>query len=79
MADWALKPFRAGIEEGGYVEGRNLTVIRRSARKPIRTPTGAGGGACEEPGLGHFCDRITGPGAGGETGHVNNSDRLCLW
>src|SRR5260370_40907460 len=31
MADWAIKPFRTGIEEGGYVEGRNLTVIRRSA------------------------------------------------
>jgi putative ABC transport system substrate-binding protein len=31
MADWAIGPFRAGLEEGGYVEGRNLTVIRRSA------------------------------------------------
>jgi putative ABC transport system substrate-binding protein len=31
MADWAIKPFRAGLEEGGYFEGRNLTVIRRSA------------------------------------------------
>jgi putative ABC transport system substrate-binding protein len=31
MADWAIGPFRAGLEEGGYVEGGNLTVIRRSA------------------------------------------------
>ena len=31
MANWAIGPFRAGLEEGGYVEGRNLTVIRRSA------------------------------------------------
>jgi putative ABC transport system substrate-binding protein len=32
MADWATERFRAGLEEGGgYVEGRNLTVIRRSA------------------------------------------------
>ena len=31
MADWAMKPFRAGLEEVGYAEGRNLTVIRRSA------------------------------------------------
>ena len=31
LADWAIGPFRAGLEEGGYVEGRNLTVIRRSA------------------------------------------------
>jgi putative ABC transport system substrate-binding protein len=31
MADWAIKSFRAGLEEGGYVEGRNLAVIYRSA------------------------------------------------
>jgi hypothetical protein len=31
MADWAINSFRAGLEEGGYVEGRNLTVIYRSA------------------------------------------------
>lgn len=31
MADWAIKSFRAGLDEGGYVEGRNLTIIYRSA------------------------------------------------
>jgi putative ABC transport system substrate-binding protein len=31
MADWAIKPFRASLAEGGFVEGRNLTVIYRSA------------------------------------------------
>jgi putative ABC transport system substrate-binding protein len=31
LADWAIKPFREGLEQGGYVEGRNLTIIRRSA------------------------------------------------
>jgi putative ABC transport system substrate-binding protein len=31
MADWAIKPFRAGLEASGYVEGRNLAVIYRSA------------------------------------------------
>ena len=31
MADFFITPFREGLEEGGYVEGRNLTVIYRSA------------------------------------------------
>jgi putative ABC transport system substrate-binding protein len=31
LSDWAIKSFRAGLEEGGYVEGRNLTVIPLSA------------------------------------------------
>ena len=31
MADSFIRPFRRGLEEGGYVEGRNLTVIYRSA------------------------------------------------
>lgn len=31
MAEWAIKPFRAGLAEGGFVEGRNLTVVYRSA------------------------------------------------
>jgi putative ABC transport system substrate-binding protein len=31
MADYAIKPFRAALAEGGFVEGRNLTVIYRSA------------------------------------------------
>ena len=31
MADEYIAPFRRGLEEGGYVEGRNLTVVYRSA------------------------------------------------
>jgi len=31
MADSFIRPFREGLEQGGYVEGRNLTVIYRSA------------------------------------------------
>jgi putative ABC transport system substrate-binding protein len=31
MADWVIKPFRAGLERGGFVEGTNLAVIYRSA------------------------------------------------
>ena len=31
LADWAIKPFRAGLEQRGYAEGRNLTVGYRSA------------------------------------------------
>ena len=31
LADWAINGFRAGLEDAGYVEGRNLTVIYRSA------------------------------------------------
>src|ERR1700692_3432880 len=35
LADWAIKSFRAGLEEGGYFEGRNLTVIYRSAENQL--------------------------------------------
>ncbi len=31
LADWAAKALRQGLEEGGYVEGRNLTIVHRSA------------------------------------------------
>src|SRR5580698_8564184 len=31
LADWAINAFRAGLEQGGYVEGRNLSVNYRSA------------------------------------------------
>ncbi|WP_369725564.1 ABC transporter substrate-binding protein [Bradyrhizobium sp. LLZ17] len=33
LADWAIKPFRAGLEQGGYIEGRNLTIVYRSAEQ----------------------------------------------
>src|SRR5437016_12702393 len=29
--DWVMKATRAGLEEGGYVEGRNFTFMIRSA------------------------------------------------
>ena len=31
LADWAINPLRAGLAAEGYVEGRNLTIIHRSA------------------------------------------------
>jgi putative tryptophan/tyrosine transport system substrate-binding protein len=31
LSEWAANGLRAGLEQSGYVEGRNLTVIRRSA------------------------------------------------
>jgi len=40
MADSFIKAFREGLERGGYVEGRNLTVIYRSAENQFdRLPT----------------------------------------
>jgi putative tryptophan/tyrosine transport system substrate-binding protein len=30
LADWAISGIRKGLEEAGYVEGRNLTIITRS-------------------------------------------------
>jgi putative ABC transport system substrate-binding protein len=32
LADYAIKPFRAALEASGFVEGRNLTIIYRSAQ-----------------------------------------------
>lgn len=31
LADWAMAAIRAGLEETGYVEDRNLTILMRSA------------------------------------------------
>lgn len=31
LADWAIGAIRKGLDEAGYVEGRNLTIITRSA------------------------------------------------
>lgn len=40
LADWVAKALRQGLEEGGYVEGRNLTVVYRSADNQFdRLPT----------------------------------------
>jgi len=40
LPEWASKPFRAGLEEAGFVEDRNLTVIALSAENLLdRLPT----------------------------------------
>src|SRR5436853_193657 len=31
VANWAINAFHAGLEQAGYVEGRNLSVVYRSA------------------------------------------------
>src|SRR5262249_9750110 len=31
LADWAMSAIRGGLDEAGYVEGRNLTIVMRSA------------------------------------------------
>jgi ABC-type uncharacterized transport system substrate-binding protein len=39
IADWAIEAFRKGLEDTGYVEGRNLSFISRSAEgQPDRLP-----------------------------------------
>ena len=79
MANWAIKAFRAGLEEGGFVEGRNLTVICRSAENQFdRLPALAEELVKSQVSV-YFRDRITSPGVGGENGYVNDSGRLCLW
>jgi putative tryptophan/tyrosine transport system substrate-binding protein len=31
LADWTLDAIRKGLEDTGYVEGRNLSIVERSA------------------------------------------------
>ena len=75
---WAINPFRAGLEESGYVEGRNLTVIYRSAENQFDRLPALAAELVKSQGW-YFCDRIAGPGAFCEGGHTNHTDRLCLW
>ena len=78
MADWAIKPFRAGLKESGYVEGRNLTVIYRSADNQFdRLPALAAELVKNQVSV-HFCDRIAGASAFGQGGYGDYTHRLCL-
>ena len=74
LADWAVKSFRAGLEERGYVEGRNLTVIYRSAGNQFdRLPALAAELVKSQVSI------IFATGACGEGGYADDTDRLCLW
>ena len=50
LPDWVMNAVRAGLRETGYVEGRNLTIISRSAEGQFdRLPALAADGTTRRP------------------------------
>jgi hypothetical protein len=72
-----LATIRKGLDERGYVEGRNLTVLYRSAEgKFDRLRVGRRfGGQSRCP---YSCIWLTGSGAFGQGSHRHDPDSICL-
>ncbi len=77
MADWAANGVRDGLGEAGYAEGRNLTIITRSAEGHFdRLPALAADLVKTKVAV--ILDEFAGSGARRKGRHVKHPDRVRL-
>lgn len=71
-----LAAFRQGLEQAGFVIGQNVTIEYRSAAGNYERLPALAAELVKIPRRGHRCHRRRNIGACGQSGNVNNSDRV---
>jgi hypothetical protein len=66
LPDWAMNAIRTGLGEAGFVEGRNLTIVVRSAEGQFDRLPALAADLVKSEVKGYSGDRLAGPGASGQ-------------